>query len=109
MKTTAHGGMQFFMLLLSSAALSSKLTFSKNSFWNTITVSNRLDPDQKQHYVGPDLGSNCQHTTSMEKLILQDHTLQPTVLKTDYHWGPPQGFWDLGRMAICFQGAGEHW
>ena len=23
--------------------------------------------------------------------------------------GPPMGFGDLGRMAICFQGAGKHW
>ena len=23
--------------------------------------------------------------------------------------GPPRGFGDLGRMAIYFQGAGEHW
>ena len=25
------------------------------------------------------------------------------------HLGPPRGFGDLGRMAIYFQGAGEHW
>ena len=23
--------------------------------------------------------------------------------------GPPRGFWDLGRMAIYFQGSREHW
>ena len=23
--------------------------------------------------------------------------------------GPPRGFGDLGRMAIYFQGVGEHW
>ena len=34
------------MLLLSSADFFSKLTFSKNSFRNTIGVSNDLDPDQ---------------------------------------------------------------
>ena len=33
--------------------------FKKNSFRNTISVSNSLDPDQAQHVVGPDLGSNC--------------------------------------------------
>ena len=32
---------------------------SKNSFKNTIRVSNRLDPDQARNFVGPDLGSNC--------------------------------------------------
>ena len=28
-------------------------------FFNTIWVSNSLDPDQARHYVGPDLGPNC--------------------------------------------------
>ena len=28
-------------------------------FFNTIRVSNRLDPDQARHFVGPDLGPNC--------------------------------------------------
>ena len=37
----------------------SKTTFLKNSFRNTIRVSNSLDPDQARHYVGPDLGPNC--------------------------------------------------
>ena len=41
-----------------------KLTFSKNSFRNTIRVSNRLDPDQDRHSVGPDLGPNCLQTLS---------------------------------------------
>ena len=26
-----------------------------------------------------------------------------------YYYGAPRGFGDLGRMAIYFQGAGEHW
>ena len=30
--------------------------FRKNSFRNTIKVSNSLDPDQARHFVGPDLG-----------------------------------------------------
>ena len=33
------------------------LKFSKNSFRNTVRVSNGLDPDQDRHLVGPDLGS----------------------------------------------------
>ena len=37
----------------------SKSTFSKNSFRNTIRVSNSLDPDQAQHFVGPDLCPIC--------------------------------------------------
>ena len=36
-----------------------KVCFSKNSFRNTIRVSNNLDPDQDQHYVGPDLSPSC--------------------------------------------------
>ena len=37
----------------------SKLTFSKNSFSNTIRVLNSLDPDQAPHRVRPDLSPNC--------------------------------------------------
>ena len=37
----------------------SKSKISKNSFRNTIRVSNSLDPDQARQNVGPDLGSNC--------------------------------------------------
>ena len=37
----------------------SKQTFSKNSFGNTIRVSNSLNKDQARRYVRPDLGSNC--------------------------------------------------
>ena len=47
------------MLLLLSADFFSKLPFSNNSFRNTIRVSNGLDTDKDQHYVGPDLGPNC--------------------------------------------------
>ena len=36
----------------------SKFVFSKNSFRNTIRVSNSLHPDQALHFVGPDLGPN---------------------------------------------------
>ena len=48
------------MILLSSADFFFfKIHFSKNSFRYTIRVSNGLDPDQDQHFVGPDLGPNC--------------------------------------------------
>ena len=43
------------MLLLWSANFLKKITFSENSFWSTIRVSNSLDPDQ----VSPNLGPNC--------------------------------------------------
>ena len=42
-----------------SGPLVSKLSFPKNSFRNTIRVSNGFDPDQNQCSVGPDLGPNC--------------------------------------------------
>ena len=42
-----------------SADFFSKATFLKNSFRNTIRVSNSLDSDQAPHFVGPDLGPNC--------------------------------------------------
>ena len=35
----------------------SKLTFSKIFFGNSIRVTNKLDPDQDQHLIVPDLGS----------------------------------------------------
>ena len=45
------------MLLLLSAIVSKKKN-SKNSFRNSIGVSNSLDSDQDRHFVGPDLGPN---------------------------------------------------
>ena len=35
-----------------------KIIFSKNSFRNTIRVTNSLHPDQPQHFIGSDLGPN---------------------------------------------------
>ena len=46
------------MLLLSSADFLSKLTFSKDSFRNTIRASNGLDSDKDRCSVGPDLDPN---------------------------------------------------
>ena len=37
----------------------SKSIFSKNSFRNTIRVSNSVDPDRARWFVRPDLGPNC--------------------------------------------------
>ena len=48
-----------FCVLFCRLLIFSKSTFSKNSFGNTIRVSNGLDPDQGRHSVGPDLGPNC--------------------------------------------------
>ena len=36
-------------------------------FFNTIKVSNSLDPDQVRHFVGPDLGHSCLQRLSADK------------------------------------------
>ena len=56
-----------FQAFLSSADFFQNQFFSKNSFRNTIRVSNSLDPDQARQFVGPDLGSNC-----LQKLSADD-------------------------------------
>ena len=38
---------------------------------NTIIVSNSLDPDQAQHYVGPDLDPSCLQVIAGKELISQ--------------------------------------
>ena len=47
------------------------LSFRKISFRNTIRVSNRLDPDQAQRNVGPDLGPNCLQRLSADNTSRQ--------------------------------------
>ena len=59
----------FSGFLLSSAGFFQKLTFSKNSFRNTIRVANGFDPDQDRRSVGPDLDPNClQRLSADEKM-----------------------------------------
>ena len=56
----------------------SKSTFLKNSFRNTIRVSNSLDPDQTRHVVGSDLGPNCLQILSADdtsRQRVEDQTL----------------------------------
>ena len=48
------GKFSFFCLLLILFNLN-----SKESSRNTLRMSNSLDRDQAQHFVGPDLGPNC--------------------------------------------------
>ena len=48
-----------FSCFLSSADFFQNHFFSKNSFRNTIRVSNSLDPDKARQNVGPDLVPNC--------------------------------------------------
>ena len=45
----------------------SKINFSKKFFQDTQSRSNRLDPDQDRHIVGPDLGPDC-----LQKLSADD-------------------------------------
>ena len=47
------------MIFMSSADCFQNQFFFKISFRNTIRMSNSLDPDQAQHFVGPYLGPNC--------------------------------------------------
>ena len=58
----------------------SKLTFSKNSFRNTIRMSNSLDPDRARHFVGPDLGPNCLQRISTDDTSRQ--SVEATVYRT---------------------------
>ena len=58
-----------FHAFLSSAVFFSILTFSNNSFRNTIRVANGLDgldPDQDRQTVSPDLGPICLQRLSAE-------------------------------------------
>ena len=47
----------------------SKSTFWKNSFRNTIRVSNSLDRDLDRLSVGPDLGPNCLQRLSADDML----------------------------------------
>ena len=49
----------------------SKSTSLKNSFRCAIRVSNSLDPDQAQCFVGPDLVPNC-----LQRLSIDDTSRQ---------------------------------
>ena len=80
------------LVLIMSSADFPKLTFSKNSFRNTIRMSNCLDADQAQHSVGPDLDPNC-----LQRLSADDtcHSLRLTLpICDDYQI--------LRNWLICF-------
>ena len=46
------------------------------NYFNTIWVSNSLDPDQARHFVGPDLGPNCLQRLSADKVGKELNTKQ---------------------------------
>ena len=50
------------------------------NFFNTIRVSNSLDPDQARHFVGPDLGPNCLQWLSAPLVGKELNTKQPVEL-----------------------------
>ena len=56
-----------FCMLFCHLQIFFKRLFKKNSFRNTITVSNSLDPDQARRSLGPGLGPNC-----LQKLSADD-------------------------------------
>ena len=58
-----------FHVFVDVCRLFSKLILLKNSFRNTISVSNSLDPDQDQQNVGTDLSSNCFQRVSTDVKI----------------------------------------
>ena len=45
--------------------------FARNSFKNTIRVTNSLNPDQAQHFFGPGLGLNCLLRSSADETSKQ--------------------------------------
>ena len=47
------------LVLFHTLLLCHILLFGCWIYFNTIQVSNCLDPDQARHFVGPDLGPNC--------------------------------------------------
>ena len=61
--------------------------FTKNSFSNTIRVSNSLDQVQALHFVGPALGPNCLKRLSADDNCRQRVKVEVTIGKVSYHWG----------------------
>ena len=55
-------------------------------FLNTIPLSNSLDPDQAQHFVGPDLGPNCLQRLSATKVA-------PSGQRVKYKTNVDTTFW----------------
>ena len=56
-------------------------------FFNTIRVSNSLDPDQARHFAGPDLGPNC--LQSQQKSPLASKKLNTKQLVDTTFWLKP--------------------
>ena len=94
-----------------------KWTFWKNSFANTITVSNSLDPVPARHFVRNDLDPNCgpdnlyQQTTLVEKALIKSakwtlYSLCPSTCMCLYKLllcakAFPQVLQTYGRCPVC--------
>ena len=63
--------MEILHAILPSVFFLSKLAFSKTSYRNITRVSNNVDPDQAQQYIGPDLGPNCLQRLSADDIYGQ--------------------------------------
>ena len=50
---------RILLLLFLHTLLLCHFNLTMLGFFNNILVSNSLDPDQAQHFVGPDLSPNC--------------------------------------------------
>ena len=72
-----HAG-YFYHAFVVVCWLFSKKKISNNSFRTTIRVSKSLEPDQGQHFVGPDLGPNC--LQRLTKVISSKETQGPVQL-----------------------------
>ena len=71
--------------------------FSKNSFRNTIRVSNSSDPDQARHFVGPDLGPNCLQKLSPDDTSRQFQNNFFENFFKEYHQSVKQ----FGSRSLC--------
>ena len=58
-------------------------------FFNTISVSNSLDPDQARHFVGPDLGPNCLQRLSADNKVAPSKELNTKQLVDTTFWLEP--------------------
>ena len=75
------GNFHAFVDICSLFLISINFKIFKNSFRNTIRVSNSLDPDRDRHSVSPDLGPNCfaKNISRRQKLPLARKELTPAV------------------------------
>ena len=77
--------------------------FLKNSFRNTIRVSNSLDPDQARQNVGPDLGPNCLQRLSADKNVCRERSGSVVECLTRDRGAPDSSLtgvtalWSLGK------------